>query len=894
MFWRRRGQKDFEAEIESHLQLEADRLKGQGLPATEAVSAARRAFGNVTRAHEQFYESRRCFGPDCFQDLRFGLRMLAKSRGSTLVAILTLALGIGANTAIFSILDALVLRDLPVVRQPKELVLFGKGQWVGSWDTLPDTSWQLFSYPFYKEFRQKNHVFSDVTALDSILFGTRGRIAGASEIEKVNVDLVSGTFFHTLGVNAVLGRMLSSADDQTPGAHPVAVVSYSWWQRRFGKVRDILGTAVTIGPTDYTIIGVAPPGFFGVTVGESPDLWVPLAMEKQISPGWNGLDNKLFQSLYVIARRNPGISSQQASAETNLLFKQFLRDCAGPQPSQKQLEDIQRAHIELTSAATGLSQLRIRLSSPLEIMMAVVALVLFIACGNVANLLLARASARRREVAVRMSIGAGRARLIRQLLVESALLASIGAAVGVFFAWGTIRLINTAFVFDTASIGAGLNATVLGFTLAVALMTVLLFGMAPAFYTTRLDLAPALKEGRGSTNAPAANRMSRGLITGQVSLSLLLLVLAGLFLRSLANLMNVNTGFDKQSVLLMGFVPGRAADTLDARLDKLMQRVEERVASLPGVQGASFAFLAFDGGQWTTQINVPGRTKSDHDLDVAHNIVGSQYLDVMKMPLLLGRMLQTRDNAASQKVAVINETMARTYFPGISPIGRTFSIGDSPSWQNIQVVGVVKDAKYTSLQEEPMPAAFYPHAQHYGQVLYIFAVRYSGNKNSVFREIRKTVIGLDSGIDVTDPTTMNQVVATSVMNQRMAAGLATLFGGLAAILACIGIYGVVSYGISRRIHEFGVRMALGAERRDVLWMVLGETGRLVIAGAALGVVLALASTRLVQTQLFHVEFYDPLTVVLALVAMCAIALFAGYVPARRATRIDPLSALRYE
>jgi len=901
---RRQFDADLSEELEFHRALKQQELEDRGQSRVEASFAARRALGSPALALDEARDV--WLWPwlaDGVRDIRYGARMLARHPGFALVTILTLALGIGANTAIFSLINALMLRPLPV-HDGGQLRFFGSTLATGSTGFTPNGPTTLFSHQFFRDFRRDNEVFEDVAAISSVLHGVSGRVAGAG-FEKINVELVSGSYFHTLGVGAIAGRVLSDTDDRTAGAHPVAVASYSWWQRRFGGA-PVLGSAVSIGQRTYEIVGVTERPFSGMTVGQSPDLWIPLAMQREVSPGWNGLENTMFQSLHLVGRLKPGVSPATAQSATNVVFRRLLTDYVGAQASPQAAANIQRASIELIPARLGRSIVRLEFSSPLTILMAVVGLVLLIACANVANLLLARASARQREVAVRMSLGAGRLRIIRQMLAESLLLGASGAGLGFVFASGASRLLVAVVSSSTEPVPLMVrpDLAVLAFTLGAMLATVLLFGAVPAFHATRLNLVPALKDGGSATSTPGRTRLSRILVAGQVALSVALIAGAVLFLRSFSKIMSIDTGFDKRNVLVIDVDPGAAGYQVDERFNAMMARVEQRVAQVPGVRGAGFALFVFNGGGWSLDtITIPGRTRSpnDHPGQVELNIVGRQYLDVMRVPILAGRGLSDRDTASSPKVAVINEMMARTYFGEPLPLGRTFSVDDdekpeSRQWRDVEVVGVARDAKSRTMLERERPAIFFPHAQHSRYFLSSLAVRHdpSAASGTLMPAIRRAVAEVDPNLPITSTTTLSNLVDDSVVNRRAVAELSAVFGLLAVVLASIGIYGVTSYGITRRTNEFGVRIALGAQRRDVLRLVLGETARLGAAGVACGLLLALVAGRLVTTLLFGLTPYDPSALAAAVLAMIAVALLAGYLPALRATRIDPLLALKRE
>jgi len=896
LFLRRRIYGDLSDEIREHLEEKIQEFVQKGMSRKEAAAAARREFGNVGLSEESSREVWRWPSTeDFFMDIRYGLRTLARNPGFAAVAVLTLALGIGANAAIFSLMNALLLRTLPV-NNPSQLVLFGEGKWGGIMDELPNRSWQLFSFPFYRQVQGDSSAFSDVTAISSMSSAPHGTIGDSAETEEIYAHLVSGTFFSTLGVNPILGRTFGEDDDRIPGGSPVAVASYAWWKRRFGGAPSIIGEKMSIGSTVYTIIGVTPQEFFGTSVGESPDVWIPLSMEEVLPPGWKGLNDKMFQSLYIIARRRPELSIEQAQTNVNVLFKQAALEMAGSQPAKKQLDGIQHAFIKLTPAASGLSRLRVQFSQPLRALMAAVGLVLLIACANIANLLLARATNRQREIAVRMSMGAGRWRVIRQLLTESFTLAMLGAVLGVALAsWASkLLLVMVSGGPETIPVDVGLDSRVLVFVVLVSLATPLLFGMAPAWRAARVELNSSLKQGRNiaAVNSPLA----RALVVGQVALSLVLLVGAGLFLRTLVNLTNVDMGFDKHNVLVFGIEPASVGYKEDSRLTRLYQEIERRVSAIPGVRAASFSFFTFNQGAWSEDAWTPEESpEAKGNREVVYNKVGRGFFSAMGLKLLSGRTFDQQDSENSPKVAVINETMARLFFPNESPLGRRFRMDgpDAKPENDRIVVGVARDAKYMALKERPWPAAYLPYSQEPGY-LWNFEVRYSGDAGSTAPAVRQVIHDVDPRLPVTGAGTLAEQVDRSVVDQRLTAQLSSFFSLVAVFLACIGIYGLMSYAVVHRTNEIGIRVALGAQQGQVLRLIMRQGLVLAASGVAVGIALALIFTRLLRSLLFGVQPFDPVTFIGVAFLLTLIALAACYLPARRAMRVDPVVALRYE
>ncbi len=831
------------------------------------------------------------------QDLRYGLRMLLKQKGFTAIAVLSLALGIGANTAIFSLIDALMLRALPVF-EPERLVLFGNADSAGIRIGFPDSSIDLFSYPTYREIRERTQSFSDIAAVHSFPSRVHGVVhAGGSsgELEQVKAQMVSGTYFSVLGVNALHGRVLTANDDITPGGHPVVVASHSWWQRRFAGNPSVIGSTVSIDKTTYTIIGVAPRDFFGTTVGDSPDVWVPLSMEEQLPPGFKGLSNRMFQSLYLIGRLKSGTSVEQAGAETNLLFRQLLQEYSGAQPSEKRLQDIQQARIEITPAGRGLSELRREFSLPLKILMVVVGVVLLIACANIANLLMARAAARVQEFTVRVALGASAARIGRQLLTESLLLALVGGAAGILLgSWGSSAMVSMV---STGPQVLPLNVEpdlrVLLFTLVVSMLSAIVFGTAPAIRASRVELNASLKSNRASSAAITKSLLGKTLLASQVALSLLLLVGAGLFVRTLVNLQRVDAGFNQEQVLLFQIDTDAIGYKPDSRLVQLYRDVETRVSSIPGVRAASFSMFAFNQGGWNSPASTRADSSSVSTESINNNSVGPDFFEAMGLPLLAGRGFGAQDTESSPKVAVISEAMARRMFPNSSPMGKRFGMGGPEHSEDIEIIGVVKDAKYGNLMEEPRPMAYYPYSQSIN-FLSNLEVSFSGEPGAITAETRRAIKEVHRDLPIVEAVRMSEHVGRSLVQQKLIARLSSFFGVLALLLACIGLFGIMSYSVTKRTNEIGIRMALGAGRADVMRLVLREGMTPVIIGVAIGLPAAIMGARLIATLLFGLQPADPLTISVATVLLIGVAALAGYLPARKASRVDPMTALRCE
>jgi len=832
-----------------------------------------------------------------FQDIRYGLRMLRKSPGFTTVAVITLALGIGANTAIFTIVNALLLKMLPV-NHPEQLVVVGDPSLPNNRSNgTPRTD--IFSYPLYKELRDSNSVFTGLcaAATDHRIEVDTGH--GESTPEKVVGRMVSGNYFTVLGLNPAAGRLLSDSDDTAENANPVVVLGYGFWQRKFAMSPSIIGTDIRLNGSPFTVIGVAPAGFSGDVVGEQMALFVPISMQPEIVRGrhWRNAVNTSW--LMLFGRLKSGMTQDQAAANLNIVFQQALRGSYGAALSTDDRNEIRETHanIKVVPGGTGVSDLRSDYKLPLLLLMGIVGLVLLIACVNVANLLLARATSRRREIAVRVAVGANWKRLLRQLLTESILLALLGGIAGSLLAvWG-VRLLVTIFGSNT-TLPVRPDARVLTFTIFISLFTGLLFGLIPALRSMNVQVSPALKEsGRSTRERSSRFGLGKGLIAGQIALSLLVLFAASLLVRSLQKLMAQDFGYDRDRLVIARIDPISAGYDND-KMKLLATQLVMRVASTPGVHAVTYSTNGLFGGTESNDaIIVPGFNASRDDRAAMEDYVGPDYFGAVGIPILAGRGIEARDTATSNRIAVVNEAMVKHFFQGQNPVGRQFQIDDA-DWLDkpITIVGFSRDAKDHSdaIREAVKPRFYMAFQQVPKPVQIVLEAQVQGTPSAVVTNVTSQIKGVDANLPISFVKALDTLVNDAAANQIALARLSVFFGVLALLLACVGLYGVMSYTVAGRSREIGVRMALGAARGDVIQMLLREGMLLVLVGVAVGIPLALVSSQVLRSFLFGLKATDPVSLIGVILLLGAIAALAAFIPARRGSKIDPMVALRYE
>ena len=843
-----------------------------------------------------------------WQDLRYGMRMLAKTPGFTLIAVLTLALGIGANTAIFSVLDSVMLRSLPVPH-PQQLAVLTDPDEHGSHFGSQTGGRSLLAYSEFEYLRDHNQVFSQMFAADSNLPELEVTIAASSHYgqkETARVRLASGDYFDTLEIRPAAGKLFTSEVDRARGASPIAVISYAFWKERFGLNPAALGQNIQIHDTAFEIVGVTPPGFFGETVGEAPDIWVPMMMEQAIYPGKDylspstqGILNQ-YMWLQVIGRVKPGVSFDQAKASVNVAFKNMLESKIGTLSADDRRTGLDQ-RIDLQPGARGSSALHGRLGQPLKLLMVLVGLVLLIACANVANLLLARGEARQKEFVMRLAMGAGYWRLIRQLLTETLLLAMLGGIAGVALAqWADallLRMVSAQAGNAAMQLNLQLDARMLAFTVGLTLLTAILFGLAPSLHVTRLNLSPILKSTNAGSTGGGSRRLPVGklLVIAQVAVSLILLVAAGLSVRSLARLSEVHLGYDRENLLLFRIDP-IAGGYKGPAITHLYQQVLGQISVVPGVRAATVSHNGlFSHAESGDPISVEGFTpKQGEDMDSRFDHIGPGYFSTMGIPIVMGRELGPQDTNGIH-TAVINQTFEKRFFGGANPIGKHVRDTYPGNPVDLEVVGVVADAKYNSLREQSVPriygALFNPM---WDQNSAVYEVRTYADPAAVSAALRQAVQETSASLPPITIHTMSGLVDDSLQTDRFIERLSGAFGVLALVLASIGLYGIMAYTVARRTRDIGIRLALGAEPGNVLRQVLVETLALVLVGVAIGVPVAVGGTFFVRSMLYGLGVADPVALTFAALLLMCVAALAGFLPARRASRVDPMVALRYE
>jgi predicted permease len=892
LFRRRALDADLDRELGAHLEaLTLENIR-RGMNEKEARHAARSEFGGLEQMKESYRHQRGLpFFETLAQDLRYGLRMLLKSPGFTVVTVLTLALGIGANTGLFSLVNSVLLGNLPV-QNPEALVV------IKYTDGRSQEADEDFSYPMYQAMRDKNTVFLNVLARSGVDFNA----SYGGQSERAVGEMVSGNYFATLGVRPFLGRLIGPEDDRTPGDHPVAVLSYGYWQRRFGGDPAVVGKDIILNNNSIRVIGITPPLFYGTEMARNPDIRVPMMMATVFRPvPANRLENPRHRWMTILARRKPEATVAEAQAALDILYHQILGAELEELGGTSNAHDKERAlasRIQLEPGHQGFARLRGVMERPLLLMFCVTGIVLLVASANLANLLLARNAKRKQEISVRLAIGAGSGRLIRQWLTESLLLSVLGGCAGIFVAyWVKTALLGFLPRDFSANLHAPMDFPVLGFALLVSLLTGLLFGLAPAWQLSEAGVSIALRPDSPSmASGERIFSLRSALIFLQVALSLPLLIAAGLFLHSLENLRGVSTGFVKQNVFLTTLNPAMNGYPQE-RIKSLYDDLLAGVRALPDVRAASLATSSVISGGWDQEgVKVEGYLPGpDENMSPNAAVVSPGYFRTMGIPFVAGRDFTEQDTAARPKVVIINETMAHYFFGNKDPLGKKIGTEDDPQAPpNREIIGVVKDAKYVRLSEAPRRHFYAPMAQEARLLDMTLEVRTAGDPARIGDLVRAEVHNLDANLPLYATTTLEIQIDDSLTQERLLTWLSSLFGILATLLASLGLSGVVAFSVARRTREIGIRMALGAQPADILRHVVSHMAFLVAAGMAVGLAAAYGLSRLLGSMLYQVRPADPLAFAGACFLLGVVAVLAAYLPAHRATEVDPIVALRYE
>jgi predicted permease len=828
------------------------------------------------------------------QDIRFALRTFRKSTVFTAVAVLSLAIGVGANSAIFSLINQLILKPLPV-RDPQSLVLLaGRGKHYGN-----NNGRNALSYPMYQDVRDRNGVFESIMCRYPMNF----TVGASSQVEVIAGELVSGNYFPMLGVGAALGRVFNASDDLHPGAHPYAVISYSYWKSRFGSDPGVIGKTIRVNNYPITIIGVSQPGFDGMEPGLPSQIRIPIMMAQQLRPGFTQMYDRRSRWVNIFGRLKPGMTIDHAKAGLQPLFHQIIASEVLQQgfrnASPYAKEQFLRMWMDAMPGSQGNTFLRRQYETPLWVLMCVVALVLLIACANLASLMAARAAARRKEISIRLAVGSRPARLVRQLLTESLLLSIIGGIAGVGLSVVLIRALLSFLPINVTgySISSTPDLRVLLFTCAVTIAAGVAFGLIPALQSSRTDLASTLKDQVSDVKAAGGSQIGfrKVLVAFQVTLSLVLLIGAGVFIRSLTALESLDPGFRTKGILLFGVYP-RAAGYEPERVRSYFVRLKQRIDNMPGVRSAGLANLAIlNNNEWDMWVAIEGRPFKPSEIPDPHfNAVSSGYFDAMGMHILQGRDFSAADTSSSPVVAIVNARFARKYFGNGAAVGRHIGIGgDATTKADIQIVGVVNDAHYENFREEIPEQVFLCELQRpmFADTVYVLTQQ---DPRSLFGAIRSVARELDPNLPLVSMKTFDRQIADSLVTERLTATLATVFGLIATGLVLIGLYGVMSFTVTRRSREIGIRMALGAFSGNVVWIIMREALLLIGAGLIIGLPAAYALIRVVRAQLYGIEPGDPAAIVFATLLLAAVTALAAFIPARRAATLNPWRILRHE